>query len=42
MAESIHRDPTAYLLELSTALGVQDETTYKDIVKAIGKAAKAI
>ena len=42
VAESIRRKPTAYQCELSHALGVKDAKSYKEIVKAIGKVAKAI
>ena len=42
VAESIRCNPTAYQSELSTALGVGDEKSYGEIVKAIGKAAKTI
>ena len=42
VAESIRRNPTAYQRELSTALGIGDEKSYGEIVRAIGKAAKTI
>ena len=42
VAESIRRNLTAHKRELFTALGVGDEKSYEEIIKAIGKAAKAI
>ena len=42
VVESIPLDPTARQSELSTALGVGDEKSYGEIVKAIGRAAEAI